>query len=105
MEEAEAKQQLLPNFFLFATVKEHGVRNGVVEVGSKEICSHPFRWLVGHFYSVLENADRKLFGWITSQPQSNEVGSRNKFGYMAWMLSMCRSGIASVCTLQMFLDN
>lgn len=65
MEKAKAKQHLLPHLFLFAAVEEGGVRNGVVEVRPQEIGSHSFGWLVGHFYSILENADRKLLRWVT----------------------------------------
>lgn len=60
MEEAQAKQQLLPHFCLRAALEEHGVRDGVIEVGAQQVGTQPFGRLVGHFDPVLEDADRKL---------------------------------------------
>ena len=36
---------------LVATLKEVGVRDGVVEVGAKEVGPHSLRRLVGHLHS------------------------------------------------------
>lgn len=64
MEEAKAKQQLLPHHRLCAALEEHGVRDGVIEVGSQKVGTEPFGGLVGHFDPILEDADWKLLGWI-----------------------------------------
>lgn len=65
MKKAKTKQQFLPHFWLLATAKEYGVRDGVIEVRSKEVCSDPFWRFICHFDTILENTNRKFCWWIT----------------------------------------
>lgn len=64
MEETKAEQQLLPHDCLCAALEEHGVRDGVIEVGAQKVGPEPFGGLVGHFDPILEDADWKFLCWI-----------------------------------------
>lgn len=51
MEETDAKEQLLPGLGLVASFEEGRVRDGIVEVGPKEIGTKTLGWFVGHLDS------------------------------------------------------
>ena len=51
VEETDAKEQLLPGSGLVATLEEGRVRDGIVEIGAKEIGTETLGRLIGHLDS------------------------------------------------------
>lgn len=64
------QQDLAGTNGLLAAVKELGVRDGVHEVGADDVCPEPFRGLVGHFHSVLQDGHGEVGRRVTGQPHS-----------------------------------
>lgn len=48
MEKTQPEEELLPGLRLVAAFEEVGVRDGVVEIGTQEVSTESFGWLVCH---------------------------------------------------------
>ena len=56
MEEAQAEEKLTPDLRLVATLKEGGVRDGVVQVGPEEVGPHTFGRFICHLHTCRESS-------------------------------------------------
>ena len=63
----------MPAMGLFASVEKRWIGDGIVKIGSQEVGSQAFGWLVGHLYAVLENWDRELVGGVAGEPEAELV--------------------------------
>lgn len=70
VEKAQTVQQFLENVGLLATLEPFQVGDRIAHVRTGDVRSQTFGRLVGHFYTVLQDQDRKMFCGIGGQPEA-----------------------------------
>lgn len=58
VEETQPEEELLPGVRLVAAFEEAGVRDGVIEIGTQEVSTESFGWLICHLNSCRNG------GWV-----------------------------------------